>query len=255
MFAGGNANFAVVYTDGDREINVGTVDVDPAAITFKHLLPLLSRKIGLSPHHFSVYLAAVGTDRKIPITAKVDLATAMHLDGGGAAAYYFFLVKRSSSSKRSKKAAAAAHPPSPAPARDRKKTPTENVMLLRRAAGESQLAAFRAAAPPFMDRVEFEMRMMNLRMERERFLMNMAMKDANVAREASNGGAAGRERNSAGGGGGRILICEECLRAKRTGTDDGGFHPCVYDEVTVGFRSPAGPISRPPAKNTGQKRP
>lgn len=39
-------------------------------------------------------------------------------------------------------------------------------------------------------------------------------------------------------------VCEECERAKQTGRE-AGFHWCVYDPVTFGFRSPAGPIARP----------
>lgn len=41
-----------------------------------------------------------------------------------------------------------------------------------------------------------------------------------------------------------VLVCEECVRAKETGREV-GFHWCVYDAVTFGFRSPAGPIARP----------
>lgn len=43
---------------------------------------------------------------------------------------------------------------------------------------------------------------------------------------------------------GGVLVCEECVRAKETGRDF-GFHGCVYDTVTYGFKSPAGPIARP----------
>nr|KYP42858.1 hypothetical protein KK1_035705 [Cajanus cajan] len=73
-------------------------------------------------------------------------------------------------------------------------------------------------------------------MERESFLMNMS-----VGREAATAAAAA------------AAACDVCLKAKTSGVDD-GFHLCVHDAVTVGFRSPAGPISRP-ARNSGENGP
>ncbi|TKY53156.1 hypothetical protein E2542_SST24680 [Spatholobus suberectus] len=224
MIDGGSASLAVVYSDGNREINVGTVAVDPS-LNFKGLLALLSQRIGISPHQFSVYLAAVGSDRKIPVTAKVNLA-AVRRDGAG----HYFFVKRS---KRAKKASG----------KDAKKNPQEKVMLLRRsAAGDPPFRAGFAA--PILDRAEYERRLRNLQMERESFLMNMSV--------GIDGGAVGRGGDGAAATA-TAAVCEECLKAKLTGID-GGFHLCVLDAVTVGFRSPAGPISRP-AKNSGEDGP
>lgn len=78
---------------------------------------------------------------------------------------------------------------------------------------------------PVLSRVGFEKRVMDLQMERERYLMSMAIGDLCLGRETPNGGGVG---------------CEECSRGM-----DGGFHRCVYDAVTVCFRSPAGPVARP----------
>ncbi|KAK7345226.1 hypothetical protein VNO77_15816 [Canavalia gladiata] len=227
MFDGGNAPFPVVYYDGNQEINVGTVVVDPT-LSFKSLLSILSQRIGISPHQFSVYLAAIGSDRKIPVTAKVNLAAVRH-DG---ASYYLF-VKRS---KRSKKAPSSGKDSNPS-----KNNPPENVMLLRRSAAgeETPISSFRAAlAAPIFDRVEYERRLRSLQMERESFLMNMAtgFNVVAVGREAPSGGDAN-------------AVCKECVEAALTGTDC-GFHLCVNDKVTAGFRSPAGPICRP-ARNSG----
>ncbi|CAJ1967257.1 unnamed protein product [Sphenostylis stenocarpa] len=220
MIEGGTASLPVVYSDGNREINVGTVVVDPS-LNFKSLLSLLSQRIGISPHQFSVYLAAVDTDRKIPVTAKVNLA-AVRRD---AAAHYFF-VKRS---KRSKKASANA-----------KRKPPEKVMLLRRAdAGDP---SFRSPfVAPIFDRADYEQRLMNFQMERDFFRMNMGA--------AIHGAAIGTESVNTVPIAASSAVCEECLKAKTTGIED-DFHLCVFDTVTVGFRSPAGPISRP-AKNSG----
>ncbi|KAL9319342.1 hypothetical protein ACSQ67_015859 [Phaseolus vulgaris] len=115
MIDAGTASLAVVYSDGNREINVGTVVVDPS-LNFKSLLSLLSQMIGISPHQFSVYLAAVDTDRKIPVTAKVNLA-AVRRD---AAAHYFLSsvpsarrrrLRTGRRSRRRKSCSSAAPPP------------------------------------------------------------------------------------------------------------------------------------------------
>ncbi|XP_061362931.1 uncharacterized protein LOC133306627 [Gastrolobium bilobum] len=218
MFPIESAPFSVVYFDGVREINVGTIVVDHS-LNFKKLLSFLSQIIGISAHQFTVYLATLGTDRKIPITSKVNLATVACQSGE-----CYFFVKRS---KRYKKT------PTPANGKNSnmdKKTQPENVMLLRRDAANGgvkeppqELSGF---SPPILDRVEYE---------------NGVNVGINGGTVASNGG---------GGGG---AVCKECMRAKVTGID-GGFHPCVNDEVIVGFRSSAGPVSRP-AKNSGKERP
>ncbi|BAT96558.1 hypothetical protein LR48_Vigan02g013700 [Vigna angularis] len=219
MIDAGAASLAVVYSDGNREINVGTVVVDPS-LNFKSLLSLLSQMIGISPHQFSVYLAAVETDRKIPITAKVNLA-AVRREATG----HYFFVKRS---KRAKKASANA-----------KKKPPEKVMLLRRAsAGDPPFNT--TFAPPILGRADYEQRLMNFQMERDSFRMNMST--------AINGVAVGRESLRTVPA--SAAICEDCLKANTDGID-AAFHLCVLDSVTVGFRSLAGPISRP-AKIAGE---
>lgn len=85
---------------------------------------------------------------------------------------------------------------------------------------------------PFAGRVEYENRIRELQMKKERYLMNMGL-----GRSDGLGLGLGR-------GGGVAVVCEECSRAKAMGREV-GFHWCAYDAVTFGFRSPAGPISRP----------
>ncbi|RZC25799.1 uncharacterized protein LOC114393834 [Glycine soja] len=230
MIDGGSTSVAVVYSDGSREINVGTVAVDPT-LNFKSLLTLLSQRIGISPHQFSVYLAAVGTDRKIPVTAKLNLAT-VRRDG---ATHYFF-VKRS---KRNKKAngngkdAAKKNHHHPRP---------ENVILLRRAAASAVRDP--PLVPPILNPAQYERRLMTLQIERQSYLMNMKV--------GVNGGAAEREFSNTSTAA-VTAACDGCSKAKITGIN-GGFHLCVHDAVTVGFRSPAGPITRP-AKTAGEAGP
>ncbi|KAJ1407876.1 hypothetical protein SESBI_23906 [Sesbania bispinosa] len=86
MHGGGNTPFTVIYSDGDKEINLGSIVVDPS-MNFRRFITLLSQRVGISPYQLSVFLSAAGTDRKIPITAKVNLASI----AGYGRAYYFFI--------------------------------------------------------------------------------------------------------------------------------------------------------------------
>lgn len=197
MDDGGGVPFSVVYFDGHTEANVGDVTVHPS-FNFNNFLSFLSQKIGISPHKFSVYLATLGTNHRIPITGKSNFAT-MARDNADSS---FFFVERSkrprSRKNKSRKKASS---------RNDNSVALENVVLLRRND---------AVAGQVLGRAEYEKWVRDLHLERERYLMSMGM-------------------GLAGG-----TFCEECL----TGTD-GGFHWCVYDAVTVGFRSPAGPVARP----------
>ncbi|TKY61927.1 hypothetical protein E2542_SST11781 [Spatholobus suberectus] len=204
MDDGGGVPFSVVYFDGHTEATVCEVTVDPS-FNFNKFLSFLSQKIGISPHKFSVYLATLGTNRRIPITGKVNFA-AIARDN---AASSFFLVERSKRprSRRNKSRNKGS-------ATNGSGAPPQNVVLLRRNDG---------VTGHVLGRAEYDKWVRDLQMERERYLMSMGM----------------------GPGGG--VLCEECL----TGSD-GGFHWCVYDAVTVGFRSPAGPVARP-VKGSGCK--
>jgi hypothetical protein len=232
LFDGVGKPFPVIYCDGETETNLGILKVDPT-MNIKSLLFILSEKTKISPHQFSVFLADQDTDRKIPLTAKVNFA-AMSCDG---AAYYFY-VKRCRRSKKS-------------PAKN--KNLSEKRMLLRRdgAVDGIKFSGVRqkfAVASSTVERAEMEKRVMNLRKEREAFLMSMGVKIESFRRETLkfNGGG------SVNGGGGRSggAVCRECLMARMKGTS-ADFHLCCYDEVIVGFRTSAGPISRP-VRNSGE---
>ncbi|CAL0310547.1 unnamed protein product [Lupinus luteus] len=223
MVDGGGATFSVVYFDGETETNVGDVTVD-SSFNFNNFLSFLSHKIGISPHQFSVYLASFSSNRKIPITAKVNFAAIVR-NNAGAAASSFFYVKRSKRPKRNKVRSNKAsrehdnvnnhHQPS-------------NVVLLRRN------AAVPYAMSPVLSRAEYEKHMMDLHMQTERYLTTMRIGNFLFERETPNAAA------PAASGEGRVVFCEECSTET-----DGGFHQCVFDAVTFNFRSPAGPVARP----------
>ncbi|KAK7337309.1 hypothetical protein VNO77_17875 [Canavalia gladiata] len=205
MVDGGGMPLSVVYFDGKTEANVGEITIDPS-FNFNNFLSFLSQKIGISPHQFSIYLATFGTNRRIPITGKVNFAAIAR----DTAASSFFFVKRSkrTRSRRSK-------PRNKGSPTNDNNVPPQNAMLLRRNG---------TVAAPVLGRAEYEKWVRDLQKERERYLTSMGI----------------------GGG----VLCEECLTGK-----DSGFHRCVYDAVTVGFRSPAGPVARPVKGSGGTSRP
>lgn len=230
--ADGRVSFPVVFCDGECETNIGSVVVYPT-LEFKRFQSELSEMIGISPHQFSVYLSSQESRRRIPITGKVNFGAISRENG------YFFLVvlKRSRRERRRRSPHETPddvyYTSSVKSQQPIKKIPPDNIMLLRRGTGISQDEAFSGFLVPYADRVEYEKRVRELELEREKYLMNMGVKVMALANKTStmreNGGKA---------------VCNLCSRAKETGIEV-EFHHCVHDAVTYHFRSSAGPIARP----------
>lgn len=74
-------SFPIVFHDGERDTNIGSVIVS-SSTEFKNFQSLLSKMIGISSHQFTVYLAEykISLDsstkirRRIPITGKVNFS-------------------------------------------------------------------------------------------------------------------------------------------------------------------------------------
>ncbi|KAJ1407878.1 hypothetical protein SESBI_23908 [Sesbania bispinosa] len=126
MHSGGNTPFTVICSEGDREINLGTIVVDPS-MNFKRFITLLSQRVGIPSYQLSVFLVPAGSDRKIPITTKVNLA---YIAGYGSA--YYFFVKPSENFRKSLTS---------------NKNPPQNVVLLRGEAAASASAGGVDATP------------------------------------------------------------------------------------------------------------
>ncbi|XP_058765602.1 uncharacterized protein LOC131639114 [Vicia villosa] len=222
MFDGGGKPYPVVYCDGERDFDLGILMVDPT-MNIKNILSILSHKIGISPHQFSVFIADRNSNQKIPFTAKLNLAT-MLCDGGDDYIY----VKRSGRSKKSLM---------------KNRNLSEKLMHLRRDGVFDRSRSAYVVAPSHFERGEIERtqrRMLNLCKEREAaFLMSMEDTVEGLRRGAPVGK----------GGESGCAVCRECLKAEVAETD-ADFHLCVLDEVVVGFRTAAGPISRP-VRNSG----
>ena len=100
----GGASVPVVFFDGERESNIGSVFVYPT-LEFKGFQSIMSRKIGISPHQFSVYLA-VGDEGggehqhwKIPVTGKFNFA-AISCEKEDEERFFLVVLKRSRHERR-----------------------------------------------------------------------------------------------------------------------------------------------------------
>ncbi|KAJ1441343.1 hypothetical protein SESBI_01485 [Sesbania bispinosa] len=152
MHGGGNTPFTVIYSDGDKEINLGTIVIDPS-MNFKRFITLLSQRVEIPPYHLSVFLTVAGTDRKISITSMVNLAS---ITGYGSA--YYFFVEPSRQFRKSQTS---------------NKNPPQNVVLLRREAAASTSASSGVDAtpvvtmmappqhPPIADGIDYQRSVMN----------------------------------------------------------------------------------------------
>ncbi|KAM1638694.1 hypothetical protein PS1_008683 [Malus domestica] len=236
MEAERGVSFPVVFSDGETETDIGDLVVYPK-LDFSRFLSALSQKIGILPGQFTVFLSSPETRQRIPVTGKVNFSAISREKN------CFFLVelKRSRRERRRKNhnyqvphhhqdfredeyrntASLGAQNPI------NKNLHLENVMLLKRGMEIENVAGL---AMPFAGRVEYENRVRELQIENERYLMKMGLGRADGL------GLLGRRSGA--------TVCEECSRANEMGSEV-GFHWCAYDPVTFGFRSPAGPISRP----------
>ncbi|XP_004497663.1 uncharacterized protein [Cicer arietinum] len=212
-FNGGGSPFPVVYWDGETLTNLGILTVDPT-MNFKSIISILSNQIGISPHQFTVFLADQDSDQKTPLSAKFNLS-ALSRNGGE----YYLFVRRTRRFKKSP---------------TKNKNVADKIMFMRRNGAVNQTAVddYR---PSFsiLERAGIERRMLRLRMEKEAFL-----------RSLRNKGESFRETPYRYGDGYGGAWCKECVVAEEKGTY-AGFHLCVRDKVIKGFKSTAGPISRP----------
>lgn len=244
----GGVSFPVVFHDGERDADIGSVVVS-SATEFKNFQSVLSKMIGISSHQFTVYLAEykISLDssakirRRIPITGKVNFGAV----SGEKNSFFLVVLKRSRRERRRKVVdenesdyyfPSATKTKTKTKMNQPKKTnPPENVMILRRNAGIGTefLSGFIA---PVMDRFEYEQRIRKIRLEKEKYLMSIGATNPRFG-----GGGDGGWNNTARS---EATICRDCLTAKESGTT-AGFHCCANDAITAGFRSHAGPIARP----------
>lgn len=274
----GGAAFPVVFFDGEQEINIGGVHVNPM-MDFKAFQLMLSQRIGISPNQISIYLCDRKADRKrVPITGKVNFAfIAREKD------CFFLAVLKRSRKSRNRKAAKmnngavdygeylsendfVAQSPQP-----------ENLILLRRNQPELGVDVnmnrnvnpadplFHGYGSPYYDQISqaelagLNDRLQNLKIQRENYAMAMARTNPNLMHHPGNPNpnleldpntfprfedtysstATTTTKNNG------AVTCKECMNAKNRKT--AAFHPCVNDPVIKGwFRSRVGPVRRTP---------
>lgn len=223
------ALFAVVFFDGEREIDLGSILITQSMI-FKEFQSLISHKIGISPHQITTYFTPLHQDnhhhhRRRPVTNKFDFAGILP---ESTTTFFWVVLKRSRRVRRRRpKPAGAGEPLLP-----------ENVVLLRRNPNLE-----------YMDLIREQV-------ERERYMMSLNL-NSDVYSDLSlyssscgiygNGFVVGSDDGGSSSGAGSEVFCGVCWNARMEG-ETAPFHCCKNDAVAKDFRSPAGPIG-PPAKN------
>lgn len=122
---GAGPEFPVVFFDGEREMNIGSIRIYPL-LEFKAFQLMLSQRIGISPNQISIYLCDRKSSkfedrRRIPITGKANFSLiAREKD------CFFLVVLKRSRKSRNRKIAKADNVEFPV------STPPDNLILLRR---------------------------------------------------------------------------------------------------------------------------
>lgn len=224
---GDGTSFPVVFFDGETETEIGDVTVFPS-LGLKRFQSILSQKIGISPHQFSVHLSSPESRRRIPITGKVNFSAISREKG----CFFVVVLKRSRRERQRRNSGCGQHHRRGGEGRRFNGNgvfhPPENVMILKRS--DSSSAFF----PGRNWHHHEQARLAGLAMERDMYLMNMGL----IGPRFYSVPPAEKEEEE------ESAVCEECSRASESGREI-GFHWCVYDAVTFGFRSVAGPIARP----------
>lgn len=235
-----SASFPLVFFDGDRDVDVGSVTVS-ASLDFKNFRAVVAQKIGVSPHQISISLVrrrkarfSSEIPRKVPIDESSDFAAiALERD-----CFVLAVMRRSRGGKRNRGrrrhgAAAVGGNEEKTAAAEAIQVVPELTILMRNHHPEERVVPM-----PSLGFWDYEAQLMNLQHMRERYLDTASPYYVYAQSLAV----------PVGGVYVTPTACEECVDAKMNGRSP-GFHWCVYDKITFGFRSPAGPIERPVKKN------
>ncbi|GMH09994.1 hypothetical protein Nepgr_011835 [Nepenthes gracilis] len=255
------AFFSVIFFDGDREIDIGNVVVQPS-MQFKTFQSMISQKIGISPHQITIYFekssspSSFKSYRRIPITSKFNFASIVAERN----CFFRVVLKRSRRVRRRPRKQIVEEDDSYSIHSDI--ISPENFLLLRR----NHDSPFDAPTGfPVHEQIvrsdnwytrseytDYANRMKFLEREKERYLTSLYL-NSNAYSEidiySRRDERFGHERTSDDGAASSgwersIVVCDLCMNANMEVDQTLPFHCCKYDAVTVGFRSPAGPIAR-----------
>ncbi|CAL5024602.1 unnamed protein product [Urochloa decumbens] len=226
----------VLFVDGDRTVDLGTVTVQPSLGVTK-LQAVVADRVGVAPHQISASLARPRRARRVPLDDATDLAAAVAREGSGcyvqASLRRARRERRGGRARRDKKAAAALAPPALQLQPDKK-------TILKRLP-PTDLASLVAAAPPAVfGGWDYEAQLRELQRQRDWYLMSTAAADPYLPMVPE------MEDPPLWSPRPPCPDCEAAAAAMRPPP----FHRCVRDAVvTAGFRSHVGPIERPAKKS------
>lgn len=263
---GGCPAFPVVFFDGEREMDIGDVKINPA-MEYKPFQLMLSEKIGISPNQISIYLvnrkrnhkSLFSEDRRrTPITGKVNFGSICRQKE----CCFLVILKRSRKSRhRRERMINSVEFADFVPENEFSPTPVhpvpENLILLRR--NQPPTSFYDRIAQPELDDLNGWLR--SLTVKKENFQVAMAKGDVNSPNFSSDHGVDQNlnvnsfpaiddryrvnstwlvmKKNET-----KKAFCEECRKAKRNGGTT-SFHPCVNDAVITRSTTRLGPINRP----------
>ncbi|CAL9136053.1 unnamed protein product [Musa acuminata subsp. burmannicoides] len=245
------ASFPVLFFDGDREIDMGSISVTPS-LGFGKFQAVISQRIGVAPHQISMSLvrrrkagASSEVRRKVPIDETSDLgAIARERD-----CFVLAVLRRP---RRERRGRSRRRNRAGDDGMEGRKDVPEMTILRRNPAGSGGLdPALGGLAPEAMAGMglwDYGTQLRDLQLQREKCLLSTTMAAASYGPFAvAEDGYAWVSRTSAEVAPPRPAACEECEEARAEGRLP-SFHWCVHDAVTFRFRSPVGPIQRPSKK-------
>ncbi|CAM0948742.1 unnamed protein product [Alopecurus aequalis] len=213
-----SAVLQVVFVDGERTVDLGTVTVQPS-LGVRKLQAVVADRVGLAPHQISASLARPRHPRRVPLDEGTDLAAAVAREGAGC--YILASLRRSRRGGRSRRdrKADAQQPPL--------LVPSAEMTILKRGLPPSDLASL-AAAPVSFGGWDYKAQLRELQRQREWYLMSTVAADPylpSLLQEREDPTAFWYDSAT-------VTPCPECEAAAATMRAP-AFHWCVRDAVTV----------------------
>lgn len=238
------ASFPVIFSDGGLEYDIGTILLHPS-LGFKRFMTLISQKLGIPIHQISTFLVheknATTSRLKVPIDESSDFA-AIAKERNCLILAIVHRSRRTRMRRRSERGKAIAGEAG---------SLTPEKMILKRFPANG--LSFDVSGAAGLRLWNYEGQLQNMNRDRERYLLftgqaytpQAAAQVEEEARETppgfvDEGAFSSKTVTSAA----KSVVCKECVAAETEGRSD-DFHWCVYDVVTVGFRSTVGAIQRP----------
>ena len=251
---GGVAVFPVAFYDGEREINIGNVRIHPS-LDYKTFQSILSQKIGISANQITIYLVegkrskfSPEIHRKILITGKANFSVIAR--EANKECFFLVVLKRSRRDRRRnkpKQSSVELGEYLPESAFLRPQWP-ENILLLRRNQNQNETDLINSklsdyASPYYNQFAQAELanyneRVHNLLLSRENYVKDVSNKQSDLKVQLGLDYFPRIEESYKSY---NRRLCKDCNNKDSPAE----FHLCVDDQITVGFRSPVGPIAPP----------